>query len=114
MLRTGFFDIKNCLSDVEKDEYIAEWSNQNRLKKNLEIYKANQNFYDDTVWNDIISTRTLLLWGSNDHSIVDSVYQDMKHNFPDFTEVKLENAGHWSLRVCSDEISSYIIDWLKK
>lgn len=112
------------LQGKTKDEYIKEWSRQDKLKTMLNWYRAspivipnnrlskyNAHMKDEELQ---VNCPHLLIWGKKDTALLQESYRGLENYCNDLEIVTLDDADHWLHHQKPEEISQIIKSWLIK
>ena len=112
------------LQGKTKDEYIKEWSRQDKLKTMLNWYRAspivipnnrlskyNAHMKDEELQ---VNCPHLLIWGKKDSALLQESYRGLENYCNDLEIVTLDDADHWLHHQKPEEISQIIKSWLIK
>ena len=112
------------LQGKTKDEYIKEWSRQDKLKTMLNWYRASPivipnnglSKYNGHMKDEELRVNCphLLIWGKKDTALLQESYRGLENYCNDLEIVTLDDADHWLHHQKPKEISQIIKSWLIK
>ena len=99
-------------SDDEINHYMDIFSQKNTLKTSLHWYRAN--FPSNSRRVGDIHVPTLIIYGKNDMAVGETAVDESEKYLKADYEIKKVDAGHWLIQESFDEVSEYILDYIRK
>jgi len=112
------------LDEINKKQYITEWSRPGKLETMLNWYKASPilipNKKNPETSKDLdnkkydVTCPHLLIWGEKDTALLSESYQGLEEYCKELEIIKFKDADHWLHHQKPEEITTLIHQWLLK